>query len=551
MRAEDLERLELISIDTLTGFPFFGPSRVMMFGISSLAKLQKDLIHSIGWEKTRSIFLRYGYETGLAWATALAELYDFDTPEEWLKACSVVQGMAGLADGKITEIALDKEKKYIIFTGTWQNSFEAHVWETNFGVSPHPVCSVMLGMMTGYASTVLGSEVFVKELTCQAQGNECCSFEGRSVAEWGMAPADSQLYFSVSSLDKELSNLKSALKKARKDIVHQNAELTLLKNQTRRATGSEEIISRSKSMDKVLLLAEKVAPTSSSVIIEGESGTGKEIIARYIHRHSGRENAPFMAINCAALPPSLLESELFGHRKGAFTGADRDKKGLFEEAGEGTLFLDEVGEIPFDIQAKILRALQEKEIRPVGDSKNIPVKARIISATNKDLKAMVREKLFREDLYYRLAVFPVLITPLRERKEDILILARHFLSRLKEFHPGFSPEAVRKMERYSWPGNVRELENWVEYGVIMAGNELIGSEHLPQSVDQDNLSIIENIGKDCPSLEEMERRYTKMIMLRTNGNKSETARILGTSVSTLWRRLKNEDETRTKQQAKN
>ncbi len=540
MRAEDLQRLELVSIDPATGFPFFGVSRILMFGISSLARLQKDLIHIIGWDKANGLLARYGYEAGLSWATAFAELYDFDTPEEWLKAYCMILMMGGLAEAELTEIEMDKANNTMRFKGMWKNSFETSIWNANFGPSSHSICSVMPGLMAGYASAVLGSEVFVKEFACQAEGHPHCSFEGRSVAEWGMVPGEVESYFSVSDLDKELSGLKSALKKARKELIHQNIELIVLKSKARRFTSSKEIIYRSEAMARVLLLAEKVAPTSSSVIIEGESGTGKEVIARYIHQHSGRKNSPFMAINCAALPPNLLESELFGHEKGAFTGADKNKKGLFVEAGEGTLFLDEVGEIPVEIQAKLLRALQEKEVRPLGGSNNVSVKARIISATNKDLKAMVQEKLFREDLYYRLAVFPVLITPLRQRREDILILARHFLSRLKKIHPGFSPDAVRKMENYFWPGNVRELENWVEYGVIMAGDDLIGSEHLPISAEHDHRDILDKLAEDYPSLENLERRYIEMTLSHTSGNKTEAARILGTSISTLWRRLKDE-----------
>ncbi len=540
MRAEDLQRLELMSIDTVTGFPFIGSSRFIMFGIPSLARLQKDLFQSMGEEKAKAILARYGYEAGLSGATLLAELYDFDTPEEWLKACCVAHRMAGMAEEDITELELDKANNRLRFMGTWKNSFETDIWKTNFGPSTEPICSIMPGMMAGYASAVLGSAVFVKELTCQAEGHACCSFEGRSVAEWGMTAGEVERYFSVSTLDKELSNLKSALKKARQDLVYQNAELRRLKSQAYRFTNEDDIIYRSKSMATVLQLAKKVAPTSFSVVIQGESGTGKEVIAQYIHRHSGRENSPFLAINCAALPPNLLESELFGHKKGAFTGADADKKGLFVEAGEGTLFLDEVGEIPVDLQAKLLRALQEKEVRPLGGSNNVSIKARIVSATNKDLKTMVQEKLFREDLYYRLAVFPILITPLRQRRQDILILARHFLSRLKTVHPGFSPEAVRKMENYSWPGNVRELENWVEYGVIMADDDLIRPDHLPLSADHAPQNILDDLTEDYPSLEELEHRYIDMMLNHTGGNKTEAAHILGTSISTLWRRLKNE-----------
>ena len=303
------------------------------------------------------------------------------------------------------------------------------------------------------------------------------------------------------------------------------------------------LIFRSESMGRVLVLAEKVAPTSATVLILGESGTGKEVLARFIHRHSGREKAPFLAINCAALPPNLLESELFGHQKGAFTGADADKNGLFVEAGQGTLLLDEVGELPPELQAKLLRALQEREVRPVGGVKDIPVKARIIAATNHDLREMVAQNRFREDLYYRLAVFPMLVTPLRQRRQDILLLARHFLSRLIPDHPGFSPQAVRMMETYPWPGNVRELENWVEYAVVLAGNSRIMPDHLPQTGVPDGHQPAANLILNQPTCEELERRYIQLVLDQTGGNKTEAARILGLSISTLWRRLKDTEQT--------
>lgn len=541
MRAEDLQRLELVNIDKVTGFPFLGLSRIMMVGFSSLGRLHKDLFDSIGAEKARAIFARYGYESGLSWATRFADLYDFDTPEEWLKTACVISRMAGLAEVELFDIEVDRDNGHMRFTGTWKNSFETDIWKKNFGPSGYPICCIMPGVMAGFASAVLGSEVFVKELGCQAEGHRHCSFEGRNIAQWGMFPEEMQRYFSVSNLDRELSLLRTDLKKARQDLMHKNAELILLKSQAYRFRSSDTIVSRSKSMSQVLHLSEKVAPTSFSVLIQGESGTGKEVIARYIHRNSGREDRPFVAINCAALPPNLLESELFGHKKGAFTGADSDKKGLFIEAGTGTLFLDEVGEIPLDIQAKLLRAIQEKEVRPLGDTRNYAVKARIVTATNRDLKRMVQEKLFREDLYYRLAVFPIMVAPLRQRREDILILARHFLSRLKKVHPGFSPPAVRKMESYQWPGNVRELENWVEYGVIMAGDELIEPAHLPLIEERDSENLLDVMASDYPSLEALELRYIDRVLSHTGGNKTEAARMLGTSMSTLWRRLKAEE----------
>jgi transcriptional regulator with PAS, ATPase and Fis domain len=291
-------------------------------------------------------------------------------------------------------------------------------------------------------------------------------------------------------------------------------------------------------MAKALEMAKKVSPTDSTVLIQGESGTGKELIARFIHRNSGRHDHPFLAINCAALPPTLLESELFGHKKGSFTGADQDKKGLFVEAGRGTLFLDEVGELPLELQAKLLRAIQEREVRPVGDVKDVPVNARIIAASNSEIRQLVREGRFREDLYYRLSVFPLHVAPLRVRRQDILLLARHFLNHQSPNHPGFTPEAIRRLERYTWPGNVRELENWVEYAVVLAGNERIRPEHLPQDPMGGEQDPLECLAEDMPPYDELERRYIRLVLDRTQGNKSEAARVLGMSMSTLWRRLK-------------
>jgi transcriptional regulator with PAS, ATPase and Fis domain len=291
-------------------------------------------------------------------------------------------------------------------------------------------------------------------------------------------------------------------------------------------------------MANVIALAEKISRTDATVLIQGESGTGKELIARFIHGHSPRREKPFMAVNCAALPPNLLESELFGHVKGAFTGADGHHKGLLLEADKGTFFLDEISELPLSLQAKLLRVLQEKEIRPVGGTKNVPVNVRVIAAANRDLKQMTEKGAFREDLYYRLAVFPLTIEPLRHRREDILILARHFLNRLKPDHPGFAPEVVRCLETYPWPGNIRELENTVEYASVIAPDEKITPAHLPPAVTKDTRDPLSVLNSDRPSLKDLEQRYIRLILDHTGGNKAEAARVLGIGATTLWRSLK-------------
>jgi two-component system, NtrC family, response regulator HydG len=543
MLASDLQRLELIGVDNKTGFPLFGDSRFIVFGMSPLGRLQDDLIHSLGWEKASIIYTRYGYELGMGIAIRIAELYNFDTPEELLRTGGVLQTMMGLATTSINEIRIDQEKKSLRFSGSWTDSFESTLWFSQFEPSAHPICCIVSGMLSGHASAVMGVEVLVRETGCQAEGKACCTFEGRTLPEWGLDPEEVRRILAVNHIDEELSRLKQELGQAREDLARQNTEIKVLKTLTHRAEPDRGIVCRSDAMTRLLITAEKVAATRSTVLIQGESGTGKEVLARFIHRCSGGIRKPFLAVNCAALPPNLLESELFGHVKGAFTGANTDKRGLFVEAGEGTLFLDEIGEIPLEMQAKILRALQEKEVRQVGGLKEIPVQARIIAATNRDLREMVADGRFREDLYYRIAVFPLFVPPLRERREDILLLARNFLARIQPDHPGFAPMAVRQMEAHPWPGNVRELENWVEYAVVMSGGMRILPEHFPLPAAASSRDPLSALTTDLPPMEELERRYTKLVLEHTAGNRTEAARLLGIGVSTLWRHLKEKKPT--------
>jgi len=291
----------------------------------------------------------------------------------------------------------------------------------------------------------------------------------------------------------------------------------------------------------VVELVRRVAPTSATVLIRGESGTGKELIAKAIHHASDRARGPFVAINCGALPETLLESELFGHVRGAFTGASGTKKGLFEEADGGTLLLDEIGEMAPSLQVKLLRALQSGEIRPVGSTQAITVDVRVVAATNRDLEQLIRQGGFREDLFYRLNVIPVTLPPLRERREDIPLLAEHFLGRAAQ-RLGRSlrlgPAAVDRLLRYPWPGNVRELENAIERAAILARDQTIEPDDLPPHVTG---GVI--LGP-APGLErehtlaEAERAHIIQTLERCGGNHSRAAEMLGIGRTTLWRKLK-------------
>ena len=315
------------------------------------------------------------------------------------------------------------------------------------------------------------------------------------------------------------------------------SEVVRLREDVKDKYSFDGIVFSGPPMRKVLDLVQKVASTEATVLILGESGTGKELIARALHEKSARRNGAFVGINCGALPEGLLESELFGHVRGAFTGADRNKRGLFEEASGGTLFLDEISETTPGFQVKLLRALQEGEIRRVGDNHPFKVSGRLLAATNKDLAKLVAEGKVREDLYYRLKVFPIELPSLRERAEDILPLGEHFLRKAKKKLGGkavkFSPEAADALRRYRWPGNVRELEHVIERAMIMAAGPSVQAEDLPPEL----LAGSTRKGSK-ETLDDAEKRHILQALEDCGGNQVEAAKKLGVARNTLWRKLK-------------
>jgi two-component system, NtrC family, response regulator AtoC len=304
------------------------------------------------------------------------------------------------------------------------------------------------------------------------------------------------------------------------------------------------MIGDSPALRAVTKLIWHVADSDATALITGESGTGKELVARALHELSRRRSEPFVAINCGAVPANLLESELFGHVRGAFTDAKATRAGLIVQAGRGTIFLDEIGEMPLEMQVKLLRVLQERRVRPVGGDDEVPFEARVIAATNRDLETEVDEKRFREDLYYRINVVALPVPPLRDRGTDILVLARHMLQRIAARTstrvPELAADAERKLLDYNWPGNVRELENCIERVVAMSSGQPISAENLPKKIQQYQPTSIELV-IDNPdkmiTLDEMERRYVAQVMTIVNGNKTHAARVLGIDRRSLYRRL--------------
>ena len=322
-------------------------------------------------------------------------------------------------------------------------------------------------------------------------------------------------------------------------LIRENATLSRSLAATEAQTG---MVGRSESMRALWEMVRTIAPTDATVLITGESGTGKELVAKAVHAASRRARGPFVAVNCAALTESLLASELFGHEKGAFTGADKKHEGHFLKADGGTLFLDEIGEMPLSMQVKLLRVIQEREVLSVGGNKAVPVDVRIIAATNRDLAKEVAAGTFRQDLYYRLNVVTLALPPLRERADDIPLLAQHFMARFADKNnkniKGFTPGAMDRLVRYAWPGNVRELENVIERASILLLGEHISERELPErfAASQGD-ALTDALTTDCPTLEDVERAVILKTLKRFGGNKTEAAKALGITRKTLHAKL--------------
>lgn len=380
---------------------------------------------------------------------------------------------------------------------------------------------------------MLGQEVYCIEQQCSAARGSICLHEARSRHDWGEDIEPYLPFFCSESIDAVLRNVTEKLDVAE----HTMRKRKVLLEDNKKCCG---LIVKSKSMLKVLDLAKRIAKVESSVVITGESGVGKERVARIIHSESSRALRPFVAINCSAVTETLLESEFFGHARGAFTGANKDRIGLFEAANGGTLFLDEVSEISAGMQAKLLRVLQEKEIRRVGENSSRSVDVRIISATNRDLMHEVSAGRFREDLYYRLCVFEVVVPELRKRQEDILLLARCFLDRAaqkigKEII-GFKPEVTDHLMQYEWPGNVRQLENTIEHAVVLCEGKRIGLDDLPKAVRLVQVGGL--VSSTIRKLDDLEREQILAAVALLSGDKTEAAKQLGISLSSLYQKLK-------------
>jgi DNA-binding NtrC family response regulator len=536
MRATDLDLRELLQAEPGGGVLRFAGQRVLLLDAVALGLLRRELIDTLGLTAARAVLTRFGYAHGWRTAEALKQGLPWDSDEEWKKAGGWLHTMQGLVRAEPAPWDAAQGPKPLGLS-VWHDSYEAEQHLLHLGRADAPVCWTLTGFASGYLSHAHGREVYCVEDRCRGQGDSVCRLVGRPVDEWGDAIADHLPYYQKACMEAALAQVTEQLKKVERTLHQRRQALKTTPAAAVRTMAG--VVAQSAEMARVLDLARRVAQVDTTVLITGESGVGKERVARAIHDESARTAGPFVAINCGAVPETLLESELFGHAKGSFTGATQDRPGLFEAAHNGTLLLDEIGEVPPAMQVKLLRVLQEREVRRVGENRARPVNVRVLAATNRDLVEEIRAARFRQDLYYRLRVVELRVPPLRERRDDILPLARLFLAAAGERigRPGltFSPAAAQQLLRHTWPGNVRELENAVERAAVLATKARIDVEDLPEDL---RVMPAPHGGGDPCSLAEVERQHILAVLQAVGGNRAKAASTLGIGTATLYRKLK-------------
>jgi DNA-binding NtrC family response regulator len=529
MRVADLNLHELLYADPDGGLLRFANERVLLLDAVAMGVLRRELIETLGLSGARALLTRFGYAHGWRTAETLHAALPWDSEEEWQRAGGRLHTLQGLVRVEPSKESPASPKP--IGDSIWQDSYEAEQHLLHIGRAEEPVCWTLTGFASGYLSRAYGRDIYCVEERCRGKGDAVCRLIGRPLEEWGADIKPHLIYYQKDCLDSALAQVTAELKRAEKRL------------RTKRTESSGRGVSNgadSPAMVRVKDMARRVAQVDSTVLITGESGVGKERLARYIHAESSRAGGPFVAINCGAVPEHLLESELFGHMRGSFTGATQDRIGLFESANGGTLFLDEIGDVPPPMQVKLLRALQERQIRRVGENRSRSVDARVLAATHRNLVDEIHGARFREDLYYRLRVVEISIPPLRERREDILPLARLFLTTIAKRTgskvTGFTPAAAQQLLRHRWPGNVRELENAVERAVVLARRQRVEIDDLPPEV---SLAVPSTVAADdIKPLADVERDYIGAVLRAVDGNRTVAAAKLGIGPATLYRKLK-------------
>jgi two-component system, NtrC family, response regulator HydG len=535
MRPEELDHDALLELDS-EGVLRFAGQRALLLDAVAMGLLRKYLVENFGLTAARAVLTQFGFAHGWRMAEAMQIQIKWDDDDAWRSAGMRILTLQGLFRLEVSgQQPLSKGGAMLLA------SYEAEQQLLHFGRADAPACWTICGLISGYLSKTAGEEIFVLEDRCLGQGDAACHLLARTREAWGDEHAEELVFFVQKDLDAcldvSLQRVIETLKRSERKLRERKRALVRAARDIEDPLG---IIAKSRAMAQLLELARRVAQVDATVLITGESGSGKERIARLLHEESTRAAGPFIAINCGAITESLLESELFGHTRGAFTGATADRPGLFEAAHGGTLLLDEVGEVSPGMQVKLLRALQEREIRRVGENRTRRIDVRLLAATNRDLAQGVAGGAFRQDLYYRLKVVELHVPSLRDRRDDILPLARVLLAdaalRMKRKVRSFTPQVADQLLNYDWPGNVRELENAMERAVALARANRIDREDLPEEVRQ-ALPKLDLSGPVRP-LDEVEKQYILAALELNAGNQTRTAEQLRIGSATLYRKLK-------------
>nr|WP_319565579.1 sigma 54-interacting transcriptional regulator [uncultured Rhodoferax sp.] len=467
--------LKHLHFNPMEGTIWLEDRRMVLLHMDAFGALRQELIESVGIEGARGLLTRVGYTAGCRDAELAMKIRGrSDAIEQLLVTGAQLHALQGIVatENKHAEIDIEKGICHIEFS--WRNSFEDHTHTLVYGIGNHPACWMEVGYSSGYLSTCMGKRILVREVECRSMGHDLCRCIAKPVENWAdsemdlkyFEPAPVRLQFPVTV---EASTLPSAAVPTPARPLQQQ--------------GSNNVIGASVPFNIIMHKIHRVAPTSATVLLLGESGVGKSAFAKEVHRLSRRADKPFVQLNCAAIPEQLMESELFGAERGAYTGASEARPGRFTMAAGGTLFLDEIGTLSMTAQGKLLRVIQTGEFETLGSAVTKMVDVRIIAATNENLHQAMKEGRFREDLFYRLNVFPIIIPPLRERRDDIPLLLEHLIRKFSKLHdkqiPGVTSRALQVIFNYDWPGNVRELENVIERGVILGDEgQALSYQHL-------------------------------------------------------------------------
>jgi two-component system, NtrC family, response regulator HydG len=465
--------MKLLTFSPQDGRIWMNDRRMVMFDIASFGAMRGELINALGREAAAKILMRIGFASGARDADLLRERW----PEEFSNRIHLgpqLHGLAGIVQVETVRAVRDPVTGEHYGDFVWRHSAEDDVHINQYGIGTEPACWMQIGYASGFITRVTGIPHLFREISCRSMGSDVCHVVQKPAAAW--TDADEELEWLGLSKQAQQDHPTQSELRALAPL-----NVPLVSTATERDE-DERIVGESPGLKASLHALRRAAPTAVSVLVYGESGVGKELFARTLHRLSPRAKGPFVAVNCAAIPDTLLEAELFGVERGAFTGAVQSRAGRFERAAGGTLFLDEIGTLNPVAQAKLLRALQEREIERVGGTKPIGTDVRIVAATNVDLRAAVNAGQFRDDLFFRLNVFPLHLPPLRERRDDIRLLMSEFLRRYASAHGrdirGFTLRATQALLNYGYPGNIRELQNLIERAVILAEGDRIDIPHL-------------------------------------------------------------------------